>query len=568
MFRNVAAVAHNWGVTNLAAENTEQFNKRHELGSVYTPDFLATWLVGEVRKLGFEPQVIVDPAAGEGALLRAGERVFGGLPLLGFDIDPVASTYLAKENLSPSSQPRDALCESWNLDTNRVLVVANPPWGMRVAPPIAAQFALARGQFDSYDLFIEKIVQELPWGSWGAVFVPDSILMQQHVRTRRYLVERTRIRMIARLGEGLFPSVAIGCVALIFSREQPSPKSMVHCVRLTKADRVAASGSSSALGKIVDLRKRSVEMSKLAPEADQGFWELEPQAPLRKPESTRFISSRSADFAAAWSTWFTTSRGIEIGKSGTLLKCAGCGTHYPPSKASASIDRICVKCGAGNDRLSLVSIFARRKAARMLPVVVGEDVRRYRISASRFIPTAIDGLRFKREPISSPRILVRKTGLGIQACATESTLVTTQTVFSFEPKLTTPAYALDYVAGFLSSRVLNALHVARSGHSEWKSHPYVTQSSLKTLPLLIPTRGSVEEGLAIEIADLARTLRLSSDSNGPMAIDMSIDRKVARLLGGGDRLIAWAMDTLSQTTGSAYLRQLASADKEWPEERQ
>ena len=101
--------------------------------------------------------------------------------------------------------------------------------------------------------------------------------------------------------------------------------------------------------------------------------------------------------------------------------------------------------------------------------------------------------------------LVRKTGVGIRAAVDRSGSLTTQTVFHFIAKPGVSPLLLDYVAGVLNSRTMLAFHLRWSGDLEWRSHPYVTPTVIKSLP--IPSPFLPEGGLsdvAMEISALAQ----------------------------------------------------------------
>jgi hypothetical protein len=137
---------------------------------------------------------------------------------------------------------------------------------------------------------------------------------------------------------------------------------------------------------------------------------------------------------------------------------------------------------------------------------VGEDVDRYRCEPSREVLIDLPGIRYKDLGVMQrPKLLVRKTGVGLRAAVDRSGSLTIQTVYHFIPRDEISDLALDYMAGVLNSKVMLAFHLRWSGENEWRSHPYVTPSTIKALPVPTPFEdGNALTDQAIEIAALAR----------------------------------------------------------------
>src|SRR5690606_23318823 len=127
------------------------------------------------------------------------------------------------------------------------------------------------------------------------------------------------------------------------------------------------------------------------------------------------VDTREADAAVSvigtrvasvgWDDWFTSGRGLEVGRDGIVERCAACG-------ATRSLTRQPVPCRAcGSAEVAALNLFRADGAG--IPVCVGEDVRRHRLSPSRSLARATPGVDLKTELDPAPRLLVRKTGLGI-----------------------------------------------------------------------------------------------------------------------------------------------------------
>jgi hypothetical protein len=185
---------------------------------------------------------------------------------------------------------------------------------------------------------------------------------------------------------------------------------------------------------------------------------------------------------STWDEWFHSGRGLEIGKKSEILTA----------------------------KSSKIKVRTQRQVA------VGEDVNRLCVDPSKTIERNLDNFNYKSELEDAERILVRKTGIGLKVVVA-SGIATTQTVYHFTPYEEAPSYALHYAAGFLLSRIVIALHLAKTGETEWRSHPYVTQKTIRELNLPIPAPGSKEEKIAKEIAEISKRLHESgSDSPRPL----------------------------------------------------
>ena len=66
-------------------------------------------------------------------------------------------------------------------------------------------FDLARGQYDSYELFIEVALRLLRDRGVFGYIIPDSITLPEHEPLRRMLLEKTSVSYLVRAGEGSLP---------------------------------------------------------------------------------------------------------------------------------------------------------------------------------------------------------------------------------------------------------------------------------------------------------------------------------------------------------------------------
>lgn len=498
------------------------------LGAVYTPEHLAGWLARHLNSFGCEPKTVLDPAAGAGALLAAAGSVFPTAQLRGLDLDKNAHTLLMEFGWAAHDEPCDALLtEDWFVDhtSGTRAIFSNPPWGAKVNTSSAQEYKLhfqnATGYFDIFDLFVEKTIRTLQLGDWAALFLPDSLLLPNHARTRRVIHENVMIHSVTRLPEGVFPGVYMGTLAIVVQKKEMLASHSIRFSRISRFDYFSDKPTATKL-EMYRLRNQVEVKQSDWIKSSAATWHGNSalQGEFALPSSLIDHCSRAT--GSNWDLWFTTGRGLEIGKK-ALVK------GYPPISVSVET----------------------------LPVVVGEDVNRRSVSPSRLLsmPDSI-GIKFKNELASGPRLLVRKTGIGIKA-AVATDVVTTQTVYHFRAKANAPEYALHYAAGFLTSRVLIAVHLAKTGETEWRSHPYVTQKVVRDLQLPIPDPGSNQEKIAKEIATISARLH----TQGDFELEERLDLLVAELLGEGEALVAWAKTFLESIEGCSYTKQLSAEPK-------
>ena len=118
------------------------------------------------------------------------------------------------------------------------------------------------------------------------------------------------------------------------------------------------------------------------------------------------------------------------------------------------------------------------------PIYVGENIRRYTIQGESYIKLGVAGVNYKDQDIyQSPKLLIRKTGLGIYACIDYAHTLTSQTVYILQYHDEQGSAPLEYYLALLNSRVIFYFYLKVYGENEWKSHPYLTKEIIFSLPL-------------------------------------------------------------------------------------
>lgn len=547
------------------------------LGAVYTPDMLASWVAHEMcQHLPAEGAVrLLDPAAGEGSLLKAvAAALRESVELVGVDVDPSAlkqaraglptgTELYSADSLAPKAGL--SAVEAWrDLLGVRPLtgIIANPPWGADVnhsrAELKALGYELANGQFDSYDLFIELCLSIAPEGAVLAFIVPDSIFYPEHESLRRLLLGSTRILSISRLGEGFFAGVFRGTAVVLARKGRPDAEHTISCMRLTKEWRQKILIGQGTLEQAKRELAHPVRQLRFEQDSNARF-------DIDVHEREEKVLVKMSEAKMPWTRWLVSGRGIELSKHGRVIVCPQCGVASPLPRYDnlRCFCRVCARffvTGRGGQQQIVRPL--QKPERDWQPLIVGEDVDRYRCFPSRQVRLNVTGINYKTSEIFTRRkLLIRKTGLGIKAAIDETGAYTNQVVFHYYVPTTVaaPPFLLDYLQGVLCSRVLLAYHLKRIGENEWRSHPYVTQQIIAELPIPDISEGSWEWRQAAAIADAVGRRRKVNSSESEE--DLRVDRLVAGLYRLTEADCQWVLKVLDQADSLEPIRTLRLTER-------
>lgn len=521
-------------------------------GAVYTPPELARWVAGRLADaLPAGPATVADLACGRGALLGALRQTRSGLRIVGVDVNRddlrIAAASVPRARLIEA----DALTLRDSTELGRLDgIVLNPPWGISLPHDARALrdlgYTLAQGQFDSANLFVELSLALLRPAGAAAFILPDSIFSPEHVGLRRMLLDRTELLLVARLGEGFFPEVFRGTAVVVVRKRAPAPDHSVECLQLTAEDRRAVLAGRRELAAVASARVHAVPQARFARHADLDIAVRSEHADL-----VDRLRAQGGD----WCRWFDSGRGVELSKSGRVLRCPSCGNAWPLPRTPRTLQ--CRACGgsAASVDLPVEALVRPLGSARAgwAALIAGVDVERYRCAPTHAIHTGVPGINYKaRRRPAGERILVRKTGLGLRVALTAERAYTTQVVFHYAPRADAPAFLAPYVQGVLASRVMLAYHLLVSGESGWRSHPYVTQKVIATLPVPDPLAEPRRRSQAEAIAAAARACAGSLSR----ADDLAVEALVAGLYGLDDADVATVASVLTEAQTLEGIREL------------
>lgn len=523
---------------------------KQKYGVVYTPNSLSEFVAMLLkRELASESvNVVLDPASGECSLLHAAQTAFGeSCRYMGIDVDPDAVNNTKETfdiQLNDAILPRNVkrkTADYWRDKLPQIdAVIANPPWSSEKIYARSllekAGFSLVVGQYDSYVLFVELAYNILRNNGVMAFIIPDSLFDAQNEKLRKFLVEKTQIKVIARLGEKIFDEVNRATTVILCKKSVPSPQDETVCFRLSTDSRKEYLTGKGTLIEFFDKSSHRVKQERFAHNNGYNF---DIDAHSGEEELLRKITSKVVD----WNRLFNFGRGVEISKSGKVVYCPSCHRAQGYKKKQMAVgEKICTHCGftIPVNSETAHNVITTVPEPESVLIYVGENVRRYGINGECYIRPNIDGINYKNlELYTPPKLLIRKTGLGIYGAIDYTGSMTSQTVYILKYTNPNNATPLEYYLALLNSRVVYYYYLKVYGENEWKSHPYLTKQIIYTLPI----RPYVGDELDKQIVQLATELMHGYDHNRDLQLEELIMRKYG-ITGEEKQLISDEMNRL------------------------
>lgn len=505
---------------------------KQKYGVVYTPDTLSEFVAILLKRVIGNTRVsaVLDPASGECSLLNAAKNVFGNdCEYIGIDVDQDAvnntkNYFTIKYNdaILPRNVKRKT-ADYWRDKLPQIsTIIANPPWSSEKIYERSilekAGYTLISGQYDSYVLFIELAYNILNKDGVMAFIIPDSLFDAQNERLRKFLVENMQIKVIARLGEKIFDEVNRAATVIICQKTLPSPEDETVCFRLSTDARKDYLAGKGSLLSFFDESSHCVKQDRFMRNNGYNF---DIDAHSDEEELLAKITSDIID----WKQIFNFGRGVEISKSGKIVYCpvCNCAQGYKKKHMDAG-EKVCTHCGAN----ILVNAETAHNVVTLSPepesvlIYVGENIRRYGINGECYIRPNINGINYKnRELYNPPKLLIRKTGLGIYGAIDYTGSMTSQTVYILKYADEDNVTPLEYYLALLNSRVVYYYYLKVYGENEWKSHPYLTKQIIYTLPI----RPYAANELDQQIVQLATALMQTYDYQTDLQLEKLIMQK-------------------------------------------
>jgi hypothetical protein len=376
------------------------------------------------------------------------------------------------------------------------LVVGNPPWGGEIDATSYAAACTALGiapdpRWDSWELFLALGLHALRDGGRLALVLPDTIFSPEKERSRRLLLENTRIVRMHNLGPDWFgANVRMGTTVVEAVR---GPKPMVSDFR-----GLLLSGElrRRVLRRAVPLAQAESRLARSVPQErcdGSPTAEIEIFRARRDDEIMAAIDARSIALAKICNR----GRGEEMSKTGLRWRCPSClgetvpgeklkGGHYKP--------KACPKCGFGltetnTERTFLVVDDAESQAFEVAPFIDGDDIsRRYvKVQPDKWLRRDAPDWEYKDPQLyESPKILIRQAGVGIFATLDETGAWCPQSVYLYRlnPGAAASGFRHEFLLAALLSRTLTYYVFKRFSEVDpARAHAKVTHKRLATMPI-------------------------------------------------------------------------------------
>ncbi len=370
--------------------------------------------------------------------------------------------------------------------------------------------------------FLEMAIKNLAPDGYLGFIMPDSIFGPEKSLLREMLVRSTEIKLISRLGEKIFDGINRACSIIILKQGQPRRNAKVRCFRLTPESRQSLLSGECNLHEIESRASVFINQEDFSRNPGCVF-----NIDAAGVDSRPYMKMSSA--GAFFSDHLTSTRGVELSKTGLVCECGQCGTCHPFPHNGILKCRECKKEMRVSESDSF-SIIGEKQIVGHVPLLVGEGISRYNLRSHLFIDTTKKGINYKSNAIySRPKIVVRKTGVGISASIDYEGCYTNQVVYIlYHSECDKTLYPLEGLLGVINSRAMYYYLVACYGENEWRSHPYLTQNQILKLPLPSPQKKCVV--LMEEIAALLQPVLVTKEPVPP-EIDAAIERNVAKMFG-------------------------------------
>ena len=551
---------------SMSTNNKKLDVEKKKNGAVNTPNLLADYVASkvlsyyynngnkqEIRLMKNMPLKILDPACGNGELLSAmwnnmsktlydNNDVTPATCLYGMDIDEKAvistknrlgfsltSNNIIKTNgLFPYNKSREdgwkLILKKWGITDGVDISIANPPWGADVADYRKelekGEYSLFNGQFDTSDLFIECSLSITKPGGFIAFIIPDSLFYYERKKLRKMLLDKCDIFYIGRMGEQIFPNINRACVVIIgrIATNKKKNTQLVECMRLTPTIRKKILTGNMSFYEAEKLLKHTVYQNQFYKNKDYLF-----SIDISSVEEETM--SKIYDYDKSFGTYLKSGRGVELSKKGIVMKCNKCGLWMPLSKKDVKVCGHCNYPMRDYDQRSITSV---KKRDGYIPFIVGENIRRYWINETWWVNSSLPGINYKSsKQYIAPKLLIRKTGVGICASIDYSNAYTNQVVYICHAKKEYKnKMPLELFLGILNSRAILYYLIKQHGETEWKSHPYITQKQIMGFP--IPDLGKVDGTIIQEIVKIVKKI-LQNGTSPNSRDDARIEYLISRI---------------------------------------
>ncbi|MHA1226378.1 MAG: Eco57I restriction-modification methylase domain-containing protein, partial [Candidatus Hodarchaeales archaeon] len=410
------------------------------------------------------------------------------------------------------------------------VIIGNPPWGVKVnyTPELLKGYKTAIKQFDSWVLFLEKSLKFLKKGGRLGFVLPNTLLTNENYsKARKIILESTTIIKIVNLGDGWFKGVSQPSMIIILEKgknKNPSPVKVV--------DFIPNNDHSISLFTNDSFEYNTVKQSQFVRNTayDFNIWEVGHEKIIQKIERENVRPLEN---------FVTNARGVELNRKGRVIQCLECGWWNPPPKS----EKTCCnpECSSivrnTNPTHHIVSLEPREKS---VPFLTGSHVNRYFLKPFYYIELGLAGVNYKDKSLYyGPKLLLRKTGHGIQTAIDYDNCWTSQVVYIFKLRDESPI-SLESIMGILNSKLMYYYYYRKHADPNTKDFPHFTQRKFLRLPIKKP-KNEIEGRIIEAVGEKAGILQSlyqkmlsldhSEDENGSIEVKRaSLEEEIDNLV--------------------------------------
>jgi adenine-specific DNA-methyltransferase len=311
------------------------------------------------------------------------------------------------------------------------VVIGNPPYVQSKFMEISLKnylvnkYLTCERQFDLFNAFIEVSINVLLKNNGVCYFIiPDRFLVNKDYKAlRNYLIKNTKLKEFIILGDGVFENVNMPTQVFGFNKEITQTE---YLIKVKKSFYEHAN---------------FVNTNIILKNTDYNFNLFNNDESLLVVEKINNKSFKSEKY-------FDDIRGVEIGKSSSHI--------------------------------------TNNKILHSVPLLVGENIGRYYSKSSKYLKLNIPEIRYKDTLwYTSPKILFRKTGIGINATLDKTNDYCNQVIFILKIKKEyLQKLSYEFSISFFNSKLLVFWYYKNLGQEDRVTFPHITQGKIKQLPFI------------------------------------------------------------------------------------
>ena len=286
-------------------------------GEYYTPRAVTQFMTQMIDpKLG---EKVLDPASGTGGFLTAAiDHVKNNYvhttddfsllqnAVVGWEFKPVAYvlglTNLILHDIDvPDYEYTDSLKKEYNSISNRDrvdVILANPPFGAKIAEGVETNFPATYRCRESADLFVILMIQMLKKGGRAAIILPDGSITGDSVkaRIREKLLTECNVHTIVRMPQSTFFPATVSTNLLFFEKGEPTDDIWYYEHRLPEGQKSYSKTKPIRFDEFVPLaewwnNRTEGDMAWKVNIKDLNSWNLDIKNPKKAEEVTEYSSA-------------------------------------------------------------------------------------------------------------------------------------------------------------------------------------------------------------------------------------------------------------------------------------